>query len=187
MMRRTFIYLIPLLVFLALAWLFFVSLGKDQSVIPSPLINKSAPVFILPSINADQEVNPIEEYAGSSWILNVWASWCVSCREEHPIFIQARENNPSLILVGLNYQDASSDARDWLGELGDPYTISLSDFDGRVGIDWGVYGVPETFIIDAQGEIRYKHIGVVTKELMLDTLLPIIKKLNTNAVSVNKQ
>lgn len=185
MTPRAFLYLIPLLVFLALAALFFTSLGKDPSIVPSPLINKPAPEFSLPLLGSEQRVNPIQKYAGKAWMLNVWASWCVACRIEHSVFVEARNNNSSWTFVGLNYHDTAQDAQTWLNELGDPYTISVADVDGRVGIDWGVYGVPETFIIDAHGAIRYKHTGMVTKELMLGTLLPILAQLNKPLTELN--
>ena len=179
--KRTILYVVPLALFLILAILLFIGLGKEPSIIPSPLIGKPAPSFTLKNLHREEEqVNPIERYKGQPWMLNVWASWCTSCRIEHPVFTETRTDNSDWIFVGLNYQDRPEEARAWLEQLGDPYTLSVEDIDGRVGIDWGVYGVPETFIIDAQGIIRYKHIGPVSSQDMKQILLPILTSLETS-------
>jgi len=141
--------------------------------VPSPLVGKPAPAFNLPSLHRpDQRVSPAD-LRGQLWILNVWASWCAACRDEHPVITELA--NMKLIPVyGLNYKDKREDALAWLSRYGDPYTASLVDADGRIGIDFGVYGVPETYLIDRQGVIRYKKIGPVTREDVTGKILPIL-------------
>ncbi|MGH8719942.1 MAG: DsbE family thiol:disulfide interchange protein, partial [Burkholderiales bacterium] len=109
------------------------------------------------------------------WLLNVWASWCVSCRDEHPLLLRLAKD---LKIVGLNYKDQRADALAWLKRFGDPYVLSVSDVEGKTGIDYGVYGVPETYVIDPQGVIRYKHIGPITEEAIDNQILPLVKKLD---------
>jgi len=117
---------------------------------------------------------------GKVWLLNVWASWCVACREEHPTLVELARSK-AVPIIGLNYKDERRDAQKWLSQFGDPYEISVQDYDGRVGIDYGVYGVPETFLIDKKGIIRYKRIGVVTPAILRDKILPMVRELNANA------
>ena len=156
-------YLIPLALFIILIGFLAVGLKLDPREIPSPLIGKPAPAFQLPRLNQPQQLISNSDLKGKVWVLNVWASWCVSCRSEHPVLNQWIKQD-KVTLVGLNYKDQSADARRWLSQLGNPYTMSLVDTDGRVGIDWGVYGVPETFSIDRQGTVRNKKTGKVTKK-----------------------
>ncbi|HOX69307.1 MAG: DsbE family thiol:disulfide interchange protein [Burkholderiaceae bacterium] len=169
-------YLLPLLVFVLLAGFLAVGLKRDPREVPSPLIDKPAPAFSLPQLDApDQQVSP-KDLLGQVWLLNVWASWCVACRQEHPLLVDVSKAG-QVKLYGLNYKDKREDALGWLQQFGNPYLKSMSDTEGLVGIDYGVYGVPETFVIDKQGVIRYKQIGPVTPEALRDTLLPLVAKL----------
>ncbi|MBL7002938.1 MAG: DsbE family thiol:disulfide interchange protein [Gammaproteobacteria bacterium] len=166
---------IPLGVFIALVALMAVGLGLDPKRVPSALIDKPVPEFALKQL-MENETLTNKDMLGKVWILNVWASWCVSCRAEHDV-IKKLASYKMVDIIGLNYKDEPGDARRWLFELGNPYTKSIIDYDGRTGIDFGVYGVPETFLIDKQGVIRYKHIGPVTNESLRDELLPEVRKL----------
>ena len=169
-------YLLPLLVFIALVGFLAVGLKRDPHSIPSPLIDKAAPAFSLPRLDAPTERLSATDLRGQVWLLNVWASWCVACRQEHPLLVELSKTG-LVKMYGLNYKDKRDDALGWLQRLGNPYLQSLSDTEGLVGIDYGVYGVPETFVIDKQGVIRHKHIGPVTEEALRDTLLPLVAKL----------
>ena len=177
-MSRRFL-LIPLLLFVALAAFLAVGLTRDPREVPSPLVGRPAPGFDLPRLAADDTAvarfSPAD-MKGKVWMLNVWASWCVSCREEHPVLLDLARSG-AVPLVGLNYKDGSADARRWLARHGNPYQLSAVDADGRVGIDYGVYGVPETYLIDRAGVIRYKQIGPISEELLQAKLLPLIQEL----------
>jgi cytochrome c biogenesis protein CcmG, thiol:disulfide interchange protein DsbE len=168
--------LIPLVVFLVLCGFFFVGLFLNPREIPSPLIDKPAPQFKLSQLHAPGETIGTADMKGKVWLLNVWASWCVSCREEHPLLVELGRAN-IVPIVGLNYKDEPAAGMQWLQRLGNPYTVSAVDRDGRVGIDWGVYGVPETFVVDKQGVIRYKQIGPVTAEALEKTIIPLVREL----------
>jgi cytochrome c biogenesis protein CcmG/thiol:disulfide interchange protein DsbE len=169
-------YLLPLLVFVLLAGFLAVGLKRDPREVPSPLIDKAAPAFSLPQLDAPDQRVAAKDLLGQVWLLNVWASWCVACRQEHPLLVELSKTG-QVKLYGLNYKDQREDALGWLQKLGNPYVKSMSDTEGLVGIDYGVYGVPETFVIDKQGVIRYKQIGPVTPEALRDTLLPLVAKL----------
>ena len=166
---------VPLIVFALLVGLFVFGLGQDPRTIPSALIGKPAPAIVLADLHTGQQTDLSTPTQGQPWLLNVWASWCSACRLEHPIFLALRQRYPNVRLMGLNYKDTTADAQAWLDELGDPYTVSVSDLEGRVGIEFGVYAVPETFVIDAQGIIQYKHIGPVTAEDMAQTIAPMLE------------
>jgi cytochrome c biogenesis protein CcmG/thiol:disulfide interchange protein DsbE len=175
--------LIPLLAFLALAALFMFRLGAgDPSRIPSALIGHVAPPTNLPPLPAlerDGKAVPgidSADFKGEVTVLNVWASWCVSCREEHPVLLDLARTG-AVPIVGLNYKDKRDDGLAWLKQFGDPYNLSIADSDGRVGINYGVYGVPETFLIDKFGVICDKVIGPVTRARLSDKILPLVKKL----------
>jgi cytochrome c biogenesis protein CcmG/thiol:disulfide interchange protein DsbE len=161
--------------FFALVALLAIGLRHDPREVPSPLIGKPAPAFELPRLGETGRFSPAE-MRGKVWLLNVWASWCVSCRDEHPVLVGFSKTR-RVPLVGLDYKDARDDALRWLARYGNPYDFSVVDADGRVGIDYGVYGVPETYLIDRDGVIRYKQIGPVTPELIAQTLLPKIAEL----------
>lgn len=169
-------YLLPLLVFVVMAGFLAVGLKLDPREVPSPLIGKPAPAFDLPQLAAPDQRLVAKDLRGQVWLLNVWASWCVACRQEHPLLVEVAKTG-QLKLYGLNYKDKREDALGWLNRYGNPYLQSASDTDGLVGIDYGVYGVPETFVIDKQGVIRYKQIGPVTPEALRDTLLPLVAQL----------
>ena len=170
-------YLIPLGIFLVLVVFLGIGLGLNPREVPSPLVGKPAPAFRLAELHGNGKVRGKEDMLGQVWLLNVWASWCVSCRDEHPVLVEFAKRNV-VPIYGLNYKDQRDDARGWLQQLGDPYTVSLSDSDGRTGIDWGVYGVPETFVIDKQGVIRFKHVGPLTAAVVQTRIVPLLKELN---------
>ena len=169
-------YLLPLLVFVVMAGFLAIGLKLDPREVPSPLIGKPAPAFDLPQLATPDQRLAAKDLRGQVWLLNVWASWCVACRQEHPLLVELSKSG-QVKLYGLNYKDKREDALRWLANYGDPYLESVSDTDGLVGIDYGVYGVPETFVIDKQGVIRYKQIGPVTAEALRDTLMPLVAKL----------
>lgn len=171
---------LPLVAFALLVLLLGMGLGLNPREVPSPLIGKAAPAFTLPQLHDPQKTFSPEEMKGRVWILNVWASWCPACRDEHPQFVDLAKTG-AVPLVGLNYKDRREDGIAWLKRFGDPYQLSVYDFDGRVGIDYGVYGVPETYVIDRQGVIRYKQIGPVTPEIMQEKILPLVKDLSGDA------
>jgi cytochrome c biogenesis protein CcmG, thiol:disulfide interchange protein DsbE len=170
-------YLLPLLVFVVLLGFLAVGLKLNPRELPSPLIDKTAPVFSLPTLAAPEQKLSPQDLRGKVWLLNVWASWCVACRQEHALLVDMAKTG-AVPIYGLNYKDKRDDAQDWLKQFGNPYVMSLSDTEGLVGIDYGVYGVPETFVIDKNGVIRFKHIGPITPEALRDTLMPLLKKLN---------
>ena len=170
-------YIAPLLLFAVLVGFLAVGLNLNPREVPSPLIDKPAPAFALPRLDDPAQTISLQDLAGKVWVLNVWASWCVACREEHPLFVEFARRSP-VPLYGLNYKDTRDEAQAWLARFGNPYTASLSDSKGLVGIDFGVYGVPETFIIDKQGVIRFKHIGPVTPKVLKERIEPLLKALN---------
>jgi cytochrome c biogenesis protein CcmG/thiol:disulfide interchange protein DsbE len=166
----------PFLVFVVLAIFLYVGLGLNPHEVPSPLINKPAPAFSLPQLHDPAKKLSSQDMKGQVWLLNVWASWCVSCREEHPVLMDLARRN-ILPIYGLDYKDKNEDGEAWLRNGGDPYTLIATDADGRVGIDYGVYGVPESYVIDKQGVIRYKQIGAITHENLQQKILPLIAEL----------
>jgi len=170
-------YLLLLGTFAALVLLLGVGLSLNPREVPSPLIGKPAPVFQLPQLHQPDKSLSSTELQGKVWVLNVWASWCVACREEHPVLADLARSGIAPV-YGLNYKDQRDNAVAWLKRYGDPYQASMFDADGRVGIDYGVYGVPETYVIDRQGVIRYKRIGPVTPTILKDKIVPLIAELN---------
>ena len=170
-------FIVPLIIFAALGLLLAYGLNLDPRKIPSPLIGKSLPAFSLPTVADPARKVGRDDMLGRVYLLNVWASWCVACRQEHP-FLNELARNKTVSIIGLNYKDKREDALGWLGSLGNPYELSLSDTDGRLGIDLGVYGVPETFVIDKQGVIRYKQIGPISPEVWEKELLPRIREIS---------
>jgi cytochrome c biogenesis protein CcmG, thiol:disulfide interchange protein DsbE len=173
-------FIIPLVLFIVLAVFLALGLKGKPGEIPSPLLNKPAPVFSAPKLIAPNEKLSPADFKGKVWLFNVWASWCVSCRAEHPVINQLAQQQAAII-VGLNYKDDLAAAKLWLETLGNPYNDSVMDADGRIGIDWGVYGVPETFVMDKQGMVRYKHTGPVTEEDVQQIFLPLIAKLQAES------
>ena len=170
-------FLWPLVGFIVLVVLLAVGLKLNPSEVPSPLVGKAAPAFTLPQLHAAEKTLSASDMRGKVWLLNVWASWCVSCRQEHPLLVDLAKQN-ILPIIGLDYKDQRPDALGWLQQHGDPYTLSIADADGRVGIDYGVYGVPETYVIDKAGVIRYKQIGPITPEVLSSKILPLVGELN---------
>ena len=170
-------FVIPLALFIVLVGFLAVGLKLDPREVPSPLIGKPAPAFALTRLDDAGKTIRRDDMLGKVWLLNVWASWCAACRDEHP-HLMTFSRTRQLPMIGLNYKDTRTDGLGWLARFGDPYDASLFDQDGRVGIDFGVYGVPETFLIDKQGVIRFKHIGAVTPEVIEKRILPLLKELN---------
>ena len=169
-------FAIPIAIFVALLLLLGIGLKLDPREVPSPLIGKPAPHFELPELHQAARTFSERDMLGKVWVLNVWASWCVSCREEHPVLLDLAASG-EVPIYGLNYKDRREDGLAWLKGMGDPYKLSIFDFDGRVGIDYGVYGVPETYVIDKSGVIRYKRIGPLTPEIVKEKVLPLVREL----------
>jgi cytochrome c biogenesis protein CcmG, thiol:disulfide interchange protein DsbE len=170
-------YLIPLALFLVLVVFLAIGLTRNPQELPSALIDKPAPTFRLPQLKARDKTFSAEDMRGKVWMLNVWASWCVACRDEHPFLFEYQKSGV-VPIYGLNYKDRPEDALGWLGELGDPYLLSAVDLDGRVAIDYGVYGAPESYIIDKSGTIRLKHVGPVMPDVWEKKILPLVQELN---------
>lgn len=169
---------IPLLIVVAMGLLFLLVLKDedyDPQALPSALIDKPMPVFSLPMLLRDGQVTQAD-LRGEVALVNVWATWCVSCRVEHP-FLNQLAKTQGLVIYGINYKDEVLEARKWLDELGNPYRLNIVDEDGRLGLDLGVYGAPETYVIDKKGIIRYKHVGIVSEKLWRETLSSIVEQL----------
>jgi cytochrome c biogenesis protein CcmG/thiol:disulfide interchange protein DsbE len=168
-------YLLPLGVFIALVLLLGAGLGLNPRLVPSPLVGKPLPEFTLEELGDPARTLTRKDFTGQLSLLNAWATWCVECRREHPVLVNiAREGN--IPIYGLNYKDQRPDALQWLARLGNPYVASGFDADGRVGIDLGVYGLPETFLVDHTGTIIHKHIGPISEEIWKTEFLPIIER-----------
>jgi len=169
-------FVLPLAIFIVLSGFLFVGLRLNPREVPSPFIGKPAPAFQLTQLAHPEQTFSPKQMQGQVWLLNVWASWCVACRVEHPLLVDLAKKNV-IPIVGLNYKDKRDAALGWLGQFGDPYQLSVADTDGRVGIDYGVYGVPETFVIDKTGVIRFKQIGPITEDAWRDKILPLLQQL----------
>lgn len=174
-------FILPAALFAVLIVFLALGLNLDPSRVPSPLIGKPAPEFRLASVEDTQTEISNQELKGQVSLFNVWATWCVACRQEHPYLMSLARQN-LLPIYGLNYKDERSKALQWLQEFGNPYVASAYDVEGRVGIDWGVYGAPETFVVDANGVIRYKYIGPLTESDFNQTILPIVQELRKTQV-----
>ena len=171
---RFLLPVLPLVAFGALVWFFNFGLGQKPGEIPSPLIGKPAPAFSIESLGDPAFPVGTADFAGRPWLLNVWATWCVGCRQEHELLLEiARENR--LPMMGLNWRDDRSLALRWLAQLGNPYVSVAFDPEGRTAIDWGVYGAPETFLIGADGKVLQKRVGPMTAEAWRDDFLPAIE------------
>jgi cytochrome c biogenesis protein CcmG/thiol:disulfide interchange protein DsbE len=166
-------YAAPIVIFGLMVVVFWLGLGKDPSVVPSPLIGKPAPEFTLPSLTDGTQQVSAAELRGQVWLLNVWATWCVGCRQEHDALLTIAASG-EVPIYGLNWKDDSTQARAWLEQLGDPYVATAVDLDGRVAIDWGVYGAPETFLIGPDGTVLHKHIAPITWDIFARDFLPRI-------------
>ena len=169
--------LIPLALFLVLVIFLAIGLRKDPHLVPSALIDKPAPDFSLPELRDPKRIITPKDMRGKVWLLNVWASWCPGCREEHPFLLEISKGG-AVPLYGLTWKDKREDSLATLNELGDPYVLNVTDFDGRVAIDYGITGAPETYLIDKNGVIRYKEVGQLTPEIMQQTILPLVQQLN---------
>lgn len=177
---RVVAMLVPLLIFVGLFVFLAIGLTRDPREVPSPLIGKPVPSFSLPPVRGRSLGLATDNLKGEVSLVNVFASWCVPCRQEHPLLMEIKREG-IVPVHGLNYKDQPADASRWLDEMGDPYTRTGADLNGRVAIDWGVYGVPETFIIDREGRIAYKHIGPITPAVWQQSLLPLIRKLQATS------
>lgn len=169
-------YVLPLAAFLVLAVFLGIGLNLNPREVPSPLVGKPAPHFELPQLHHADRTFSESDMRGKVWLLNVWASWCVSCRDEHPVLVELARS-AAIPIVGLNYKDKREDGIAWLARLGNPYAVSAYDDQGKVGIDYGVYGVPETYLIDKRGVIRYKRIGIVTPQIIREKIMPLAGEL----------
>jgi cytochrome c biogenesis protein CcmG/thiol:disulfide interchange protein DsbE len=174
--RRRLAFALPVVGFAGIIGIFALSLGRDPNLLPSTLIGKKVPEFALPPVKGRTLGLASTNLVGEVSLVNVFASWCVACRAEHPLFMQLAHDK-TVPVHGLNYKDAPDDAAQWLNTMGDPYTRTGADLDGRVAIDWGVYGVPETFVVGADGVIAYKQIGAITEEALGSTILPLVERL----------
>ena len=169
-------FILPFVVFMIMAAFMYVGLSLNPREVPSPLVGKAAPAFTLPQLHEPSKQFSPQDMKGKVWLFNVWASWCTACEGEHPLFMELSRQN-IVPIYGMDYKDKREDGEAWLRRHGNPYALVVSDIEGRVGIDYGVYGVPETYLIDKQGVIRHKQIGAVTPEILDKTLLPLIKEL----------
>ena len=169
--------LLPLLLFVVLVGFLLVGLRRDPHEVPSPLINKSAPDFQLPQLQQASATFSAKEMRGKVWLLNFWGTWCVACREEHPLLVQYAKTGV-VPIYGVDYKDERAAALQWLDEFGNPYTLTAFDVDGRISIDYGVYGAPESYLIDRNGVIRFKQIGPITEDVWQNKILPLAKELN---------
>jgi len=173
-MGKSVKFLLPLGIFIALAALLFYGLGTDPRKVPSPLVGKPAPQFSLPALDNPTRTVTDQDFKGKVSLLNVWASWCVSCRAEHAELMQLARTQKQIQVLGLNWKDEAADAVRMLQMSGDPYLVSAYDPENRVGIDWGVYGAPETFVVDSEGIICYKKIGPIGPGTWESELAPTV-------------
>jgi cytochrome c biogenesis protein CcmG/thiol:disulfide interchange protein DsbE len=174
--RRRVLFFVPPIAFVGLVIAFTLGLDRDPGKLPSPLLGKPVPAFSLPPVEGRALGLASGYLGGGVSLVNVFASWCVACREEHPLLMRMKAQG-TVPIHGLNYKDKPDDAARWLDTMGDPYSRTGADLDGRVAIDWGVYGVPETYVIDREGRIAFKQIGPITPEILAQTILPIIRRL----------
>ncbi len=175
-LQKAWRYFLPLAIFFGLLGFLYKGLSLDPRELKSVLINKPVPDFTLPQLHQPNKTLSASEMKGQVWLLNVWGSWCVSCRYEHPVLNELAKQSV-VPIVGFSWKDRPEDATDWLKKYGDPYTLSVSDIDGRAAINFGVYGAPETFVIDKAGMIRYKHTGPIDETALRTILMPLIRDL----------
>ncbi len=180
------LYLLPLVIFAVMAVAFGVGLTLNPKEIPSALIGKPAPEFALPPVQGRTEGFSSADLKGQVSLVNVFASWCLACREEHPLWMDLQRRG-TVPIFGLNYKDKPDDAQNWLDTLGDPFTRTGADINGRVSIEWGVYGVPETFVVDRDGTIALKHIGAISRKILDEKILPMVEKLQRAAKKADKE
>ena len=174
---------LPLAAFFALAALLaagvWMSRNPDRDVLPSPLIGKPAPEFALSILHEPTRTVRLQDLRGQPFLLNVWGSWCVECRVEHPVLTRFAETK-RLRVVGYNWKDEPADALRWLEQFGNPFWLVLADVEGRAAIDWGIYGAPETFLVDGTGIIRWKHVGALTEDVIADELMPALQQVEAS-------
>lgn len=173
---RSLVFVLPVLAFAGLAIALGFGLTRDPRVIPSALIGKPVPQFELSPVKGRTLGLSNDDLEGEVSLVNVFASWCVACRDEHPFFMELKARG-TVPVHGINYKDKPDDAAEWLDTMGDPYTRTGADLDGRVSIDWGVYGVPETFVVDREGRIAFKQVGPINREILDQKILPLIERL----------
>lgn len=173
-------FAVPLLVFVLIAGFLYAGLSRDPRYVPSPLIGKPAPEFNLPTLHDPGANFSPAQMAGKVWLFNIWGTWCASCRIEHPILVDLARSG-DVEIIGLNYKDENDKALAWLEKLGNPYQTTPVDSDGRIGIDWGFYGAPETFVIDTKGMVRHKHVGPVSYDDLKKTIMPLVAQLRSEA------
>ncbi len=169
-------FLLPFVVFVIVAVFMFIGLGLNPREVPSPLVGREAPAFTLPQLHEPSKQFSPQDMKGKVWLFNVWASWCTACESEHPVFMELARQN-IVPIYGMDYKDKREDGEAWLRKHGNPYALVVFDAEGRVGIDYGVYGVPETYVIDKQGVIQHKQIGVVTPAILQEKIIPLVKEL----------
>jgi len=169
-------FILPFVVFMIMAAFMYVGLNLNPHEVPSPLVGRAAPAFTLPQLHEPSKQFSPQDMKGKVWLFNVWASWCTACEHEHPVFMDLARKN-IVPIYGMDYKDQRADGEAWLRKHGNPYVLVVSDAEGRVGIDYGVYGVPETYVIDKQGVIQHKQIGAVTPEILDEKILPLIREL----------
>ena len=169
-------FILPFVIFIVLAGFLYVGLGLNPREVPSPLIGKPAPAFTLPQLHEPEKQFSPQDMKGKVWLFNVWASWCSGCQIEHPLFMDLARRN-IVTIIGMDYKDKPEDGQAWLLRGGNPYNLVVADRQGRIAIDYGVYGVPETYVIDKQGIIRFKQIGAVTPEVLQEKILPLVAEL----------
>ena len=172
---KRWLMLIPLAVFLSMAWFLYKGLYLDPTELPSAMIDKPFPAFSLPSVEGDKTLTEAD-LKGKPALVNVWATWCISCRVEHPVLTRFAETK-RLRVVGYNWKDEPADALRWLEQFGNPFWLVLADVEGRAAIDWGIYGAPETFLVDANGMIQWKHVGPLTDAVINDELMPALQAI----------
>lgn len=172
-MKRIYLF-VPLIIFIALVALFAKGLKLDPTEMPSALIDQSVPEFSLPSLASEDKILNRADLVGEVSLINVWGTWCPSCMHEHPYLMKLANKVP---IIGINYKDVRADANQWLQKLGNPYVLNVFDEKGTLGIDLGVFGAPETYVIDQQGFVRYKHVGVVNERVWQERLKPVIDRL----------
>ena len=174
---KTLRYLLPLAIFLVIAFFLWRGLALNPREVPSPLIGKPVPTFALPVLTDPSRTLASTELRGQVYLLNVWGSWCVSCRDEHPVLVEFAKRG-KIPLYGLNWRDKREDALAWLDRFGDPYVASGVDRDGKVAIDFGVYGAPETYLVDREGIIRFKQTGPLTRQVIEERIIPLAAQLS---------
>jgi cytochrome c biogenesis protein CcmG, thiol:disulfide interchange protein DsbE len=168
-------YIVPVGLFAALLGFFYFGLGRDKETLPSPLIGKPAPAFELPRVDDPAQTVSTQDFAGRTYVLNIWGTWCPGCRQEHDVLLEIARRNAAPI-IGLDWKDDLQLAQQWLRELGNPYVVTAFDAEGRVAIDWGAYGAPETFLVDENGVVVHKHVGPLSIEAWERDFMPKIAK-----------